>query len=128
VPTTDSATWCLTPTAVSAARRLRAEVWKKFSTAVSSQAGALDTSTTTWGALERFGQSLAGEGVDARGRRRRQRIVAILAQLLDDFDPIRPLPPITTIFILSLSPGDAVSACGSTLPPSLLSGASSPYQ
>ena len=36
------------------------------------------------GLPERFGQSRAGERVDARVRRRRQRVVAGLAQLLDE--------------------------------------------
>jgi hypothetical protein len=36
------------------------------------------------GILERFGQSLAGQRVDARVGRRRHRVVAGLAQLLDE--------------------------------------------
>jgi hypothetical protein len=39
--------WCPTPAAASAARRLRDEVWKKCTTASSSQSGELETSTTT---------------------------------------------------------------------------------
>jgi hypothetical protein len=46
-PTTDSATWCPTPAAASAARRLRADVSKNSSTALSSNEGEFDTSTTT---------------------------------------------------------------------------------
>jgi hypothetical protein len=40
---------------------------------------------TTPRARDRFGQSLAGDGVYARARRRRQHIVAALTQFLDDF-------------------------------------------
>src|SRR5262245_20124130 len=47
VPSMDSATWCRTPAAASAARRLRPEVWKNSSTAVSSNDGELARSITT---------------------------------------------------------------------------------
>ena len=63
---------------------LRDEVWKKSITAASSQAGAFDTSTTTWAPSSASCQSLAGERVDARVGRRRKRVVARLAQLLDE--------------------------------------------
>src|SRR5262249_45388528 len=43
----DSATWCRTPAAASAARRLRPEVWKNSSTALSSNEGELARSITT---------------------------------------------------------------------------------
>ena len=39
------------------------------------------------GTLERFCQSLAGDRVDARVRRRRERLVAVLAQFLDELRP-----------------------------------------
>ena len=37
--------------------------------------------------LERFGQPLAGDRVDAGVRRRRERVVAVVAQLLDELRP-----------------------------------------
>src|SRR5262249_8700456 len=39
------------------------------------------------GTLERFGQSLAGDDVHASVRRRRQRVVAVRAQLCDELRP-----------------------------------------
>src|SRR3954453_1568855 len=50
-PTTDSATWCFTPAAASAANRFRVEALKNSITAASSQDGEFDTSTTTWAPL-----------------------------------------------------------------------------
>src|SRR5262245_13226680 len=47
----------------------------------------------------------AGEGVDARARRRRDRFVVGLAQLLYELRPDELVPPITTIFICPLSLG-----------------------
>src|SRR6266498_1468100 len=47
VPTMESATWCRTPAAASAARRLRPEVSKNSSTALSSNEGELARSITT---------------------------------------------------------------------------------
>src|SRR6266850_2607775 len=46
VPTMESATWCRTPALASAARRLRPEVWKNSSTALSSNEGELARSIT----------------------------------------------------------------------------------
>src|SRR5215470_5693812 len=43
----DSATWCRTPAAASAARRLRPEVWKNSSTALSSNDSELARSIAT---------------------------------------------------------------------------------
>src|SRR3954465_14805284 len=43
----ESATWCRTPAAASAAKRLRPEVSKNSSTALSSNEGELARSTTT---------------------------------------------------------------------------------
>lgn len=45
-PTTDSATWCCTPARVSVASSLRPAVWKNYSTARSSNEGALATPST----------------------------------------------------------------------------------
>lgn len=47
MPTTDSATWCVTPAWTSALRRLVVEVRKNSITARSSNEGELDTSTRT---------------------------------------------------------------------------------
>src|ERR1700682_4157067 len=44
----ESATWCRTPAAASAARRFRPEVSKNSSTALSSNEGELARSMTTW--------------------------------------------------------------------------------
>src|SRR5262245_22394735 len=46
-PTTDSATWCFTPAAASAARMLRVDFSKNSRTALSSNEGEFVTSTTT---------------------------------------------------------------------------------
>ena len=75
-PTTDSATWCLTPAAASAASRLRVDVSKNSITAASAQDGEFDTSTTTFAPARALGQALAGEGVDARRGGRRHGLVA----------------------------------------------------
>ena len=87
VPTTDSTTWCATPAAASAARTLRDEVWKKSSTAASSQAGAFATSTTTWAPSSasaspspvRVFTPVSGDAGDG--------LVAGLVQLLDELRP-----------------------------------------
>ncbi len=59
MPTTESATWWLTPAAVSAARMLRDEVWKKSITAVVLPGGRVRDVDDDLGALERLVQSLA---------------------------------------------------------------------
>src|SRR5262249_27554768 len=69
VPTTESATWYLTPAAFSAANRLRPDVVKKSIAALSSNDGELDTSTSTC-EPERPSESLARERVHSRIRRR----------------------------------------------------------
>src|SRR5262245_39986325 len=96
----DSATWCLTPAAVSAARRLRPEVWKDSSPALSSNEGELARSITTWAPAT---ASLSPSPV------------MLLTPLLGEpattswppwcrmatvFEPIRPVPPLTTIFMI----------------------------
>src|SRR5262245_58507279 len=101
-PTTDSATWCPTPAAASAGRRLRADVSKNSSTALSSNEGEFDTSTTTW-APARAPASPSpvsvltpdeGDADTASWPRWRSRGI--------NFLPMSPLPPITTIFMLTL--------------------------
>src|SRR5215471_5595134 len=95
----DSATWCRTPAADSAARRLRPEVSKNSSTALSSNEGELARSITTSApAMASLRPSpvmvltpLLGEAA-MTSRSPWRRIATV-------FEPIRPVPPITTIFI-----------------------------
>src|ERR1700740_3421915 len=61
VRTMDSATWCRTPAAASAARRLRPEVSKNSSTALSSNDGELVRSITTRMTLEDAGEDQIAE-------------------------------------------------------------------
>src|SRR5262252_1726969 len=100
VPTMDSATWCRTAPAVrSAARRLRPEVSKNSSTALSSNEGELARSITTcvpvmaslrpWPLMVLT--PVLGEAATTSWPLWR-RMGAV-------FDPIRPVPPMTTIFM-----------------------------
>ena len=96
----ESATWCRTPAAASAARRLRPEVSKNSSTALSSNEGELARSITTC--------------VPAMASLRPSPVM-VLTPLLGEaattswppwrrmatvFEPIRPVPPMTTIFMV----------------------------
>src|SRR5213596_976587 len=99
----DSATWCRTPAAASAARRLRPEVSKNSSTALSSNEGELARSITTCvPAMASLRPSpvmlltpVLGEAATTSWPPwRRMETVS---------EPIRPVPPITTIFILDFS-------------------------
>src|SRR6516162_8425463 len=96
----ESATWCRTPAAVSAGRRLRPEVSKNSSTALSSNDGELARSITTcapatasltpWPVMVLT--PLLGEAATTSwppGRR-----------MATVFEPISPVPPMTTIFIV----------------------------
>src|SRR6516165_4876378 len=96
----DSATWWRTPAAASAARRLRPEVSKNSSTALSSNEGELARSITA-GAPATASLSpspvmvltpLLGEA--ARTSWPPWRRMATV------FEPIRPVPPMTTIFMV----------------------------
>src|SRR5215813_5061575 len=101
-PTTESATWCLTPAAASAARMLRVDVSKNSSTALSSHDGAFVTSTTTSAPASASARPSPvmvltpdeGEADTASWPRPRKRGISFL--------PMSPLPPITTIFMLDL--------------------------
>src|SRR5262245_44377948 len=96
----DSATWCRTPAAASAARRLRPEVSKNSSTALSSKEGELARSITTCvPAMACLSPSpvmvltpLLGEAATTSWPAWR-RMATVL-------EPIRPVPPITTIFMV----------------------------
>src|SRR5438034_2028518 len=99
----ESATWCWTPAAASAARRLRPEVTKNSSTALSSNEGELVRSITTcvpamaslrpWPVMVLT--PVLGEAATTSWPPWRRMATV--------FEPIRPVPPITTIFILHLS-------------------------
>src|SRR6185503_15825003 len=103
MPTTERATWCPTPAFVSASPRRRDDVWKKSRTAASSQAGAFETSTTTSApARASFRPSpvrvltpVSGDAASGSWPAPRS--------FSTSFDPISPVPPITTIFLTFLS-------------------------
>src|SRR5215831_18006115 len=80
VPTIDSATWCRTPAAASAGRRLRPAVSKNSSTALSSNDGELARSITTCAPGHGLFEALAGDRVDAGIGRCGGGLVATLAQ------------------------------------------------
>src|SRR5215467_12844028 len=101
-PTTDSATWCFTPAAASAARMLRVDVSKNSRTALSSNEGEFVTSTTTSAPASapaspspvRVLTPEEGEADTASYPAPRSRGISFL--------PMSPLPPITTIFMPGL--------------------------
>src|SRR6202042_1319932 len=103
VPTTESATWCCTPAACSYRRRLPVAVVKKSRAAFSSKDGEFDTSTTTEAPFSASASPspvsvLTPELGDAASA-----ACPCLQSFLTSFDPMRPLPPITTIFIIAPS-------------------------
>src|SRR5512132_1501781 len=99
----ESATWCRTPAAASAASRLRPEVSKNSSTALSSNEGELARSITTCApAMASLSPSpvmllipLLGEAATTSWPPWRRMATV--------FEPIRPVPPMTTIFMVILS-------------------------
>src|SRR5215472_16447888 len=99
-PTTESATWCITPAAASAARMLRVDVSKNSSTALSSHDGEFVTSTTTStpASASRSPSPVIvltpEEGEADTASWPRSRGISFL--------PMSPLPPITTIFMPGL--------------------------
>src|ERR1044071_1748954 len=98
----ESATWCRTPAAASAAERFRREGSQNSSTALSSNEGELARSITTcvpamaslrpWPVMVLT--PVLGEAATTSWPPWR-RIGAV-------FEPIRPVPPITTIFMVRL--------------------------
>src|SRR5215467_4010212 len=96
----DSATWWRTPAAVSAATRLRPEVSKNSSTALSSNEGELARSIATCApAMASLSPSpvmllmpLLGEAATTSWPPWRRMATV--------FEPIRPVPPMTTIFMV----------------------------
>src|SRR4051812_1963905 len=95
----ESATWWRTPAAFSAARRLRPEVSKNSSTALSPNEGELARSITT--SVPAIASSrpapvmvltpVFGEAATTSFSPWRRRATV--------FEPIRPVPPMTTIFM-----------------------------
>src|SRR6185503_5868158 len=102
VPTMESATWCRTSAVASAARRLRPEVSKNSNTALSSHEGAFAKSTTTRAPASAFANPspvmvltpVLGEAATTSWPPWRRMATV--------FEPIRPVPPMTTIFICPL--------------------------
>src|SRR6516162_4724694 len=96
----DSATWCRTPAAVSDKRRLRPEVSKNSSTALSSNEGEFARSITTCvPAMASFRPwpvmvltPVLGEAATTSWPPWRRMATV--------FEPIRPVPPMTTIFMV----------------------------
>src|SRR5262249_48583635 len=96
----ESATWCRTPAAASAARRLRPDVSKNASTARSSKEGELVRSITTCAPAMasvrpspvRLLTPVLGEAATTSWPPWRSMATV--------FEPIRPVPPITTIFMV----------------------------
>src|SRR4029077_18295476 len=95
----ERATWCRTPAAASAGRRLRPAVSKNSSTALSSNEGELARSITTCApATASLRPSpvmvltpVLGEAATTSWPPRRR--------MATGFEPIRPVPPMTTIFL-----------------------------
>src|SRR5262249_21572941 len=117
-PTTDSATWCFTPAAASAANKFRVEVPKNSITAASSQDGEFVTSTTTFAPARAPARPspvsvLTPEEGEAG-------IASCPRSKGISFFPMSPLPPITTIFMVDLlvDPAGSPGRCSSF--PSLL--------
>src|SRR6516164_6791313 len=114
VPTTDSATWCRTPAAASAGRRLRPEVSKNSSTALSSNDGELARSIATCAPAMASLSPLPVMGVDATFGRAGEDLVTLFAQNGDglradqagapDHDNLHGLPRLSTI--QSCNPGE----------------------
>src|ERR1700730_8712694 len=111
----DSATWCRMPAAASAARRLRPEVSKNSSTALSSNEGELARSITTCvPAMACLRPSpvmvltpVLGEAATTSWPPRRR--------MAPVFEPIRPVPPMTTIFMAYPPSSTTGSAPGARL-------------
>src|ERR1700677_86935 len=102
-PTIDTATWCLTPAAFAAASKFVVDLLKNSIAGSSSNEGGLDTSTTTSAPVRASARPspvsvltpVPGEAATASA--------AWALSLSTTFDPRIPVPPITTIFMASLS-------------------------
>src|SRR3954454_10284895 len=100
VPTTDSATWWPTPAAASESRMLRVDVVKNDRAVASSNSRGFETSTTTEAPTRTSASPSpvsvstpeAGEAATASCPWRLRSVTT--------FDPMRPVPPMTTIFMM----------------------------
>src|SRR3954469_10470806 len=99
-PTIESATWCETPASASAASWLRVEVVKNSSTAWSSQDGALVTSTTTRAPASASLRHSPVGGVAPVCGEAGTASWPWARRLATTLDPICPVPPMTTIFMV----------------------------
>src|ERR1700755_2564304 len=102
-PTTDNATWCLTPASCSADRRFVVVVVKKCLTGSASNNGESATSTRTSAPATALARpSPVSESTPDR---REAGITSCPCALSFDatFEPISPRPPMTTIFMMNLS-------------------------
>src|SRR5262249_14509628 len=96
----DSAKWCRTPAAASAARRLRPEVWKNSSTALSSNEGELARSITTCAPARAL---LSPSPVIVLTPVFGAAAIAswpFCLSFATTLEPIKPVPPMTTIFMI----------------------------
>src|SRR5947207_14407424 len=92
------------PAAVSAARRLRPEVLKNSSTALSSNEGELARSITTSApAMASLSPSPVMVLTPVLGEAARTSWPP-LRRMATVFEPIRPVPPMTTMFLIEKSP------------------------
>ena len=96
MPMIETTTIRSTPARSPAACRLRAAAVKKSVASASSGDGPVAASMSV-DAGERGVEPVAGDHVDAGRPGHRDRLVAALAQELDDVRPTRPVPPATAI-------------------------------
>src|SRR5262245_41964737 len=99
VPTIDSATWCPTPARASAASRFVPEVSKNLRTAASSNEGELATSTTTWAPASASASPSPVIVLTPESGEAARTSWPLPRRMLTSLEPMRPLPPITTIFM-----------------------------
>src|SRR3954467_10291251 len=104
-PTTDSATWCFTPAAASAANKFRVEVLKNSITAASAQDGEFDTSTTTFAPTRAPASPSPVRALTPEEGEAETASWPCCRRIGMSFLPMSPLPPITTIFMLHLLVG-----------------------
>src|SRR4051812_7485390 len=102
-PTTDNATWCLTPASRSAERRFAVAVVKKCITGSSSNNGESAPSTRTSAPATALARpSPVSESTPDRREAAITSCPCALS-LVATFEPISPRPPMITIFMINLS-------------------------